>query len=138
MRIWRKGNLLTLLVGMQNGAATLGNHMEFPQKVKNRTTLQSSNCTTIYPRDTKILIRKDTCTSLFRINLKLCIIRCPRIFVLASLSSLWAPPPLLSTFQPPYSSLTCQTLPFQHVSTPVPTAWSPLLPHFTCWLFSIL
>ena len=38
VRMWRKGNPLTLLVGMQTGAATLGN-MEFPQKVKNRTIL---------------------------------------------------------------------------------------------------
>ena len=35
----KKGNSLTLLVGMQTGAATLENSMEFPQKVKNRTTL---------------------------------------------------------------------------------------------------
>ena len=35
-----------LLVGMQTGAATVENSMEFPQKVKSRTTLQSSNLTT--------------------------------------------------------------------------------------------
>ena len=34
------------LVGMQLGAATLENSMEVPQKTKNRTTLQLSNCTT--------------------------------------------------------------------------------------------
>ena len=34
-RIQRKGNFLTLLVGMQTGAATLENSMEAPQKVKN-------------------------------------------------------------------------------------------------------
>ena len=37
-----------LLVGMQAGTATLGNSMEVPQKVKNRATLQPSNCTTEY------------------------------------------------------------------------------------------
>ena len=37
-----------LLVGMQDGAATLENSMELPQKVKNRTTLRPSNCTTVY------------------------------------------------------------------------------------------
>ena len=47
-RMWRKVNSLTLLVGMQTGAATLENSMEVPQKVKNRTTLGSSNCTTSY------------------------------------------------------------------------------------------
>ena len=37
-----------LLVGLQTGAATLENSMEIPQKIKNRTTLQPSNCTTRY------------------------------------------------------------------------------------------
>ena len=45
-RLWRNGNPLALLVGMQTGAATLENSMELPQKTKNRTTLQPSNCTT--------------------------------------------------------------------------------------------
>ena len=33
-RFWRKGNPSTLLVGMQTGAATVENSMEFPQKTK--------------------------------------------------------------------------------------------------------
>ena len=33
--MWRKGNPSALLVGMQTGAATVGNSMEFPQKTKN-------------------------------------------------------------------------------------------------------
>ena len=37
--MWRKGNPLTLLVGMQTGAATLENSMEVPQKVENSATL---------------------------------------------------------------------------------------------------
>ena len=37
-----------LLVGMQTGVATLENSMEVPQKIKNRTTLQPSNCTSKY------------------------------------------------------------------------------------------
>ena len=37
------------LVGMQTpGAATLENSMEVPQKIKNRTTLRPSKCTTRY------------------------------------------------------------------------------------------
>ena len=36
-RLQRKGNLSTLLVGMQTGAATVENSMEFPQKTKNGT-----------------------------------------------------------------------------------------------------
>ena len=38
-RMWRNGNPLALLVGMQTGAATLENRVEFPQKFKNRPTL---------------------------------------------------------------------------------------------------
>ena len=44
--MWEKGNRLTLLVGMQTGAAPLENSMEVPQKVENRTTLRPSDCTT--------------------------------------------------------------------------------------------
>ena len=47
-RMWRKRNTLVLLVGMQTGAATVKNSMEDPQKIKNRTTLQSSNHTSRY------------------------------------------------------------------------------------------
>ena len=36
-RLWRKGNPTALLVGMQTGAATTVNSMEFPQKTKNGT-----------------------------------------------------------------------------------------------------
>ena len=35
--LWRKGNPSTLLVGMQTGAATVENSMEFHQKTKNGT-----------------------------------------------------------------------------------------------------
>ena len=37
VRMWRKGNPSALLVGMQTGAATVENNMEFPQKTKNST-----------------------------------------------------------------------------------------------------
>ena len=35
----RKGNPLTLLVGMQVGAASLENSVEIPQEIKNKTSL---------------------------------------------------------------------------------------------------
>jgi len=38
VRMRRKGNFLTLLVGMQAGAAALENSMEVPQKIKTRAT----------------------------------------------------------------------------------------------------
>ena len=41
-----KGDTFVLLVGMQTGAAAMENNVEFPQKIKNRTTLGPSNCTT--------------------------------------------------------------------------------------------
>ena len=44
----RKRIFFALLVGMQAGAATLENSVEVPQKIKNRTTLWPSNCTTRY------------------------------------------------------------------------------------------
>ena len=33
-RVWRKGNPLTLLVGMQTSTATMENSVEFPQKLE--------------------------------------------------------------------------------------------------------
>ena len=37
VKLWRKGNPSTPLVGMQTGEATVENNMEFPQKTKNGT-----------------------------------------------------------------------------------------------------
>ena len=38
-RMWKKGNPSVLLVGMQSGAVTVENNMEFPQKTKNGTAI---------------------------------------------------------------------------------------------------
>ena len=38
-RVWRKGNPLTLLVGMYIGAATIENSVAVPQKIKNLTLI---------------------------------------------------------------------------------------------------
>ena len=38
-RMWRKGNPLTLLVGMQTNTATMENSVEIPQKTGNRTAI---------------------------------------------------------------------------------------------------
>ena len=62
----RERNLLALLLGMQTGAATLENGVEGPQQIKNRATLQASNCTSRYlSKGTKMLIRRGTCTPIF-------------------------------------------------------------------------
>ena len=37
-RMWRKGDLPTLLVGLYVGAATMENIMELPKKKNNKTT----------------------------------------------------------------------------------------------------
>ena len=65
-RMWRNGNSLALLVGMQTGAATLENSVEVPQKIKNRITVQpSSNTTRNLSKGYRSLIHKGTCTPMF-------------------------------------------------------------------------
>ena len=44
-RMRRKGNPLTLLVGMWTGAATLENCVEVPQRIKTRSAPRPRNCT---------------------------------------------------------------------------------------------
>ena len=44
-RVWRKGNSLTLLVGMQTSIATMECSMEIPLKTGNRTAIWPSNPT---------------------------------------------------------------------------------------------
>ena len=44
----RNRNVHTLLVGMYIGSATVENSMDVPPKVKNRTTILSSNSTPVY------------------------------------------------------------------------------------------
>ena len=46
-RVWRKGNLFTLLVGMQTDTTTMENSVEIPLKTRNKTTIQLSNPTTL-------------------------------------------------------------------------------------------
>ena len=43
VKLWRKGNPSALLVGMQTGAATVENSLEFPQKAKSGTDFWPSN-----------------------------------------------------------------------------------------------
>ena len=45
VRLWRKGKLSALLVGMKIGASTLENSIEFPQKTKDGTAFQSGDPT---------------------------------------------------------------------------------------------
>ena len=43
--MWRKGNPIALLVGMQTGEATVEKSMEFPQESKTWTAFWPSNST---------------------------------------------------------------------------------------------
>ena len=63
-RVWRKGNPLTLLVGMQTSTATMENSVEIPKKTANRTAYDPAipqlGIHTKEPR-----IERDTCTPMF-------------------------------------------------------------------------
>ena len=63
----RKGNPSALLVGMQTGAATVQNSMEFPQKNENGTAFWSSDSTAgiLYPMNPETPIQKNLCTPMF-------------------------------------------------------------------------
>ena len=62
--MWRKGNPLTLLMGMHTGTAIMENSVEIPLKTGNRTaTTQQSLCWVYTLR--KPELKKDTCTPVF-------------------------------------------------------------------------
>ena len=79
-RMWRNGNPLALLVGMQICAATLENSVEFLKKLKIELPYDSAIALLgIYPRDTGLLIHWDTCIPIF-------------IAVLSTIAKLWKEP----------------------------------------------
>ena len=64
-RMWRKGNALTLLVGMQAGTVTLENNMEVLQDLKIELPYNPAIALLgIYPKDTDVK-RRSTCTPVF-------------------------------------------------------------------------
>ena len=61
-RMWRKGNPTALLVGIQTGAATVKNSMEFPQKTKNGTAFDPAiPLLGLYPKNPETPIKKNLC-----------------------------------------------------------------------------
>ena len=63
--ILEKRDLSALLVGMQTGTATVENNMEASQKVTNRSHDPAIILLGIYPKNTRTLIQRDTCTPMF-------------------------------------------------------------------------
>ena len=62
--MWRKGNTFALLERISTGTATMENSMKVLQKIKNRTTIRTSNSTLGYisPPKPQTLFQKVTCT----------------------------------------------------------------------------
>ena len=84
-RMWRNGNPLALWVGMQTGAATLENSVEFLKKLKIDLPYDPAIALLgIYPRDTGVLTHRSTCTPMF-------------IAALSTIAKLWKEPKCLST-----------------------------------------
>ena len=64
--MWRKGNPLALLVGMQTGAATVESSMELLQKLKMELPYDPvTPLLGIYLNKSKTLIQKNICTPMF-------------------------------------------------------------------------
>ena len=63
-RVWRKGNPLTLLVGMQTSTATMENSVEFLKKLEIELPYDPAiPVLGIHTEETRI--ERDTCTSMF-------------------------------------------------------------------------
>ena len=59
--MWKKGNTLILLVGMQAGTTTLENSVKVPQNLKIELPYNPAIALlVIYPKDTNMVIPKDT------------------------------------------------------------------------------
>ena len=63
-REWRKGNLLTLLVGMKTSTATMEDSVEIPLRTANRSAIWPSNPTAGHTHQ-ETRIERDTCTPVF-------------------------------------------------------------------------
>ena len=85
VRMWRNGNPLALLVGMQTGAAALENSMEVPQKIKRELPYDPAIALLgIYPKAIEVLMHRGTCTPMF-------------IAALSTIAKLWKEPKCPST-----------------------------------------
>ena len=65
-RLWRKVNPSALLVGMQTGASSVENSMEFPQKTKNGTTFDMAiPLLRLCAKNPETPIQKNLCSPMF-------------------------------------------------------------------------
>ena len=65
-RLWRKWNPNLLSAGMQTGAATVENSIEFPQKLKMELPLDRAiPLLELYPKNTETPVQKNPCTPMF-------------------------------------------------------------------------
>ena len=65
-RMWKKENPLALLVEMQTGAASVENNMEVFKNLKIELSYNPAiTLLGIYPKNTKLLIQRNTCTLMF-------------------------------------------------------------------------
>ena len=62
-RVWRKGNLLTLLVGMHTGTAIMESSVKIPLETGNRTAIWPSSPAAGHTNVTRL--ERDTCTLMF-------------------------------------------------------------------------
>ena len=84
-RMWRNGNPLALLVGMQTGAATLETVWWFLKTLKIDLPYDPAVALLgIYPRDTGVLMHRGTCTPML-------------IAALSTIAKLWKEPKCPST-----------------------------------------
>ena len=64
--MWRKGNPSALLVGLQTGAATMENSMEFPQKTEMELPFDPAiPLLGLYPKNPETPIQKNLITPMF-------------------------------------------------------------------------
>jgi len=64
-RVWRKGNSLTLLVGMQTSTATMENSVEIPLKTGKRTAIRPRYLGLLGIHTEETRTERNTCTSMF-------------------------------------------------------------------------
>ena len=66
VRLWREGSPPALLAGMQTGAATVENSVEFPQTLKIELPFDPAlPLLALCPKNTEISIQKNLCTLMF-------------------------------------------------------------------------